>query len=216
MWRVAVPVALIGVGYVGGHSENFVDEAKESIQHETREAFPRFHTHLDDYSRHAPIVAAFALTAAGVHGARGVVPFTLIYGLSHVLNATLTSNLKRLSQERRPDVLTDFSSFPSAHTSEAFMTATLLHEQFGKTHPWLSVGGYSVAVATGAMRVLNNRHWVSDVMAGAAVGFLSAETAWRLYPLLARQLPAHWGQKLLLVPTYTPGGAVGAALAVRL
>jgi membrane-associated phospholipid phosphatase len=154
--------------------------------------------------------------AVGVHGERGVVPFTLIYGLSHVLNTTLTSNLKRISQERRPDVLNDFSSFPSAHTSEAFMTATLLHEQFGKTHPWLSVGGYSVAVATGAMRVLNDRHWVSDVVAGAAAGFLSAEVAWRIYPVLARQLPARWGQKLLLVPTYTPGGAVGAALSVCL
>jgi hypothetical protein len=41
VWRVAVPVALIGVGYMGCN-ENFVDEAKEAIQHETREAFPRF------------------------------------------------------------------------------------------------------------------------------------------------------------------------------
>ncbi|WP_133271793.1 phosphatase PAP2 family protein [Hymenobacter radiodurans] len=214
-WRVAVPVALIGLGYAG-RNENFVDEAKEAIQHETREAFPQFHTHLDDYSRHAPIALAFALQTAGLHGERGLLPFTLIYGLSHVVNTTLTSGLKRLAQERRPDVAADFSSFPSAHTSEAFMTATLLHEQFGKTHPWVSVAGYSMAVATGTMRVLNDRHWTSDVMAGAAVGFLSAETVWRLYPVLARQLPGHWGQKMLLVPTYAPNGAVGAALALHL
>ncbi|MBC6606468.1 phosphatase PAP2 family protein [Hymenobacter sp. BT188] len=214
-WRVAVPVALIGLGYIG-RNENFVDEAKEAIQYETREAFPQFHSHLDAYTRHAPIVAAFALQAAGLRGERGVVPFTLIYGLSHVVNSTLTSGLKYLVQERRPDVAADFSSFPSAHTSEAFMAATLLHEQFGHAHPWLSVAGYSVAVATGTMRVLNDRHWASDVVAGAAVGFLSAETVWRLYPVLVRRLPRHFGQKMLLIPTYASGGTVGAALAVHL
>ena len=38
--------------------------------------------------------------------------------------------------------------------------------------PWYAVGGYAVATFTGVMRVLNNRHWISDVLSGAGIGIL--------------------------------------------
>ncbi|MFD2785376.1 phosphatase PAP2 family protein [Hymenobacter rubripertinctus] len=212
--RTAIPLTLVTLGYFS-RNENMLDEFKEELREETREHFPQFSTTLDDYSRHAPIWMAYGLYAGGMKGERGVVPFSICYGLSHALSTGLVSNLKRISHTRRPDVATDFSSFPSAHTAEAFMTATLLHEQFGKDRPWVSVAGYTVATATGAMRMLNDRHWVTDVVAGASIGFLSAEAVWRLYPAVARLLPARLGQKLLLLPTYAPGGTVGAVLVVR-
>lgn len=212
--RVAVPLSLIGVAWLS-NQDNLLRQAKREIQEETFEAFPTFDTHLDDYTRHVPVAAAYALQLAGVKGERGPVPFTLIYLLAHQVNMGVTSNLKRLVREQRPDSPTDFSSFPSAHTSEAFMTATLLHEQYGKVSPWISVGGYAVATATGTMRVLHNRHWVTDVLAGAGIGFLSAEAVWRVYPALTRLLPTRLSRKLLLVPTYAPGGALGLAVAIR-
>jgi membrane-associated phospholipid phosphatase len=214
VWHTAVPVGLIALGYIS-RNENVLDEAKEKMREETLENFPHFHTSLDDYSRHFPIVVAYGLYAGGMKGERGVVPFTIIYGLSHALSTGIVGQLKNVSDTKRPDNATDFSSFPSAHTAEAFMTATLLYEQFGRTRPWLAVGGYTIATATGALRMLNNRHWVTDVLAGASIGALSAEAVWRLYPAAARLLPGCVGQKLLLVPTYAPGGAVGFALAVK-
>ncbi|HAO64286.1 MAG TPA: phosphatidic acid phosphatase, partial [Porphyromonadaceae bacterium] len=58
----------------------------------------------------------------------------------------------------------------------AFVAATILHKEYGMTRsPWFSVGGYALATATGVMRVLNNRHWISDVMAGAGIGIISTE-----------------------------------------
>ena len=213
-WRVAVPVTLITLGYIS-RNENMLDELKEEVHEETRENFPNFHTRLDDYSRHMPIWGAYGLYAVGLKGERGVIPFTICYGLSHALSSGVVSNLKRIGHTQRPDDPTDFSSFPSAHTAEAFMTATLLHEQFGKGRPWVSVAGYGVATATGAMRMLNNRHWVTDVLAGAGIGFLSAEAVWRVYPLAARLLPDRLGHKLLLLPAYMPGGSVGATLVIR-
>ncbi|TGE22090.1 phosphatase PAP2 family protein [Hymenobacter aquaticus] len=212
--RVAVPLSLIGVAWLSSQ-DNVLRRAKIELQEETREAFPTFDTRLDDYTRRVPVAAAYALQLAGVKGERGIVPFTLIYLLAHQMNMGLTSNLKKICREQRPDIPTDFSSFPSSHTSEAFMTATLLHEQYGKVSPWISVGGYAVATATGTMRVLHNRHWVTDVVAGAGIGFLSAEAVWRVYPALTRLLPTKVAQKLLLVPTYAPGGAMGVALAIR-
>lgn len=214
VWHTAVPVGLIALGYIS-RNENVLDEAKEKMREETLENFPHFHTSLDDYSRHFPMVVAYGLYAGGMKGERGVVPFTIIYGLSHALSTGVVGQLKNISDTKRPDNATDFSSFPSAHTAEAFMTATLLYEQFGRTRPWLAVGGYTMATATGALRMLNNRHWVTDVLAGASIGALSAEVVWRLYPAAARLLPGRLGQKLLLVPTYAPGGAVGVALAVK-
>jgi len=214
LWRVAVPVTLVALGYVS-RNENVLDEMKEEVNEETREHFPHFRTSIDDYSRHLPVWGAYGLYALGVKGQRGVVPFTVCYGLSHALSSSLVSNLKRVGHTQRPDDAADFSSFPSAHTAEAFMTATLLHEQFGRDRPWVSVAGYSVATATGAMRMLNNRHWVTDVLAGAGIGFLSAETVWRLYPVAAQLLPRTIGHKLLLLPAYLPGGSLGATLVVR-
>ena len=57
----------------------------------------------------------------------------------------------------------------------------MLHKEYGLTRsPWWSVAGYGVATATGVMRVLNNRHWVSDVMSGAGIGILSTELGYAL------------------------------------
>ena len=50
--------------------------------------------------------------------------------------------------------------------------------------PWFSVAGYGIATATGVMRVLNNRHWVSDVMSGAGIGIFAGELGYALADLL--------------------------------
>jgi hypothetical protein len=50
------------------------------------------------------------------------------------------------------------------------MAAAMLHKEYGGRSPWFSIGGYSVAALTGVSRLMNNRHWMSDVVAGAAIG----------------------------------------------
>ena len=77
----------------------------------------------------------------------------------------------------RPDG-TDNESFPSGHTAVAFCGATVLHKEYGKTSPWISVAGYTVATITAVDRVRRNRHHWEDVAAGAAIGFLSAQASY--------------------------------------
>lgn len=67
--------------------------------------------------------------ATGHRSERNAVSFTLIYLVTHELDKGVVSNLKRLSSEARPDNPADLSSFPSSHTAQAFLTATLLHYQ---------------------------------------------------------------------------------------
>lgn len=217
--RVGIPSVLVGVGVLA-HSPLYNEmlwRAKEEMQHETQEVFGGFDAHgIDDYTRHVPLAIAYGMMASGHRGERTAVSFTLIYLMAHELDAAVVSNLKRITAEPRPYDANDLSSFPSSHTSQAFLTATLLHEQYGRQYPWLSVGGYAVATATGAMRLLGNKHWATDVLAGAGIGFLSAETVWHLYPVLTRLVPGHTARKLLLVPTYAPGGGAGVAMALSL
>jgi len=67
-------------------------------------------------------------------------------------------------------------SFPSGHTKAAFMTATFLNYVLCQCYPesvwkWPVIGGaYTVAFVSGALRVMAGSHFLSDVIAGAAIG----------------------------------------------
>ena len=105
-------------------------------------------------------------------------------GMSYALMAVLVNGIKNTAKEMRPDG-SSANSWPSGHTATAFVGATMLHKEYGLTRsPWFSVAGYGVATATGVMRVLNNRHWVSDVMSGAGLGILSGELGYALCDLM--------------------------------
>ena len=83
--------------------------------------------------------------------------------------AVTVNGLKYTIKRMRPDG-SRRNSFPSGHTATAFMTATMLHKEYGWRSPWFSIGGYTAAAVTGVSRLLNNRHWMTDIAAGAAIG----------------------------------------------
>lgn len=58
-------------------------------------------------------------------------------------------------------------SFPSHHTSFAFSLATVSSERIGRGFGWI---GYPLAGLVGLSRIHDDRHWASDVLAGAAIG----------------------------------------------
>jgi membrane-associated phospholipid phosphatase len=63
------------------------------------------------------------------------------------------------------------ASFPSGHTTFAFAVASALHaEAPARWVPWVA---YPAAAAVGWSRVRDDRHWLSDVAAGAALGWWS-------------------------------------------
>jgi len=62
-------------------------------------------------------------------------------------------------------------SFPSSHASVAFTSATLIDRNSGS---WVGVPAYALAGFTAFERVEAGRHYPSDVLAGAAIGTLSA------------------------------------------
>lgn len=69
---------------------------------------------------------------------------------------------------------------PSGHTSFAFMNAEVLYNEFKETSPWLAYSGYLFATGTGTMRVMNNAHFVSDVIVGAGIAMLITKVVYWL------------------------------------
>ena len=143
-----------------------------------------FKTGIDDYTQFFGPVMTVGLKLGGVEGRSDWPRLLASAAMSYGIMAGLVNGIKYSAKEMRPDGSTA-NSWPSGHTATSFIGATLLHKEYGLTRsPWYSVAGYGVATATGVMRVLNNRHWVSDVMSGAGIGILSTELGYALGDLL--------------------------------
>jgi len=139
-----------------------------------------FHTSIDNYTTVLPMVLSTGLNVAGVKGRSKLPRYLASAALSYAIMEIIVQPIKTITSEMRPDGTTA-NSWPSGHTATAFTSATILHKEYGLTRsPWYSVIGYAIATATGTMRVLNNRHWVSDVLSGAGIGIMSTEFAYAI------------------------------------
>jgi len=143
-----------------------------------------FKTGIDDYSQFFGPVMTTGLKIAGVESRNDWGRYLASALMSYGIMAGFVNGIKYTAKEMRPDGSTA-NSWPSGHTATAFVGATILHKEYGMTRsPWYSVAGFGVATATGVMRVLNNRHWVSDVLSGAGIGIMSTELAYALSDVL--------------------------------
>lgn len=142
-----------------------------------------FHHDFDDYLQYMPAVAMVGLKACGVESRSSWGRMLVSDAFSAGVMAIAVNSLKYSCRVMRPDGSTR-NSFPSGHTATAFMMATMLHKEYGHRSPWYSIGGYTLATATGVGRMLNNRHWMSDVMVGAGIGILAAELGYYLADLI--------------------------------
>jgi membrane-associated phospholipid phosphatase len=67
-----------------------------------------------------------------------------------------------------------YSSFPSGHTTVAFAAATVFATEY-RDHPIVPIIAYSAASLIGVSRITENKHWATDVLVGAALGFLAGK-----------------------------------------
>lgn len=181
----AFQMTYIGVPLIIG---GLVVKNEDDHFHDLRNSYiPTFRQHYDDYLQYIPAVAMLGMKIGGIEG-RSSWPRMLVSDAFSVgLMAVTINTLKNTIHVRRPDGSTR-NSFPSGHTATAFMTATMLHKEYGLTQsPWYSVGAYSIATATAVSRMLNNKHWLSDVMVGAGVGILSTELGYFLADLIFKE-----------------------------
>lgn len=181
--HLIVPCALIGVGVIGLESDWLKYQNRE-IREELQENIDRKFT-IDDFSQYVPIAAVYGLKLCGIKGKHDYGDMTVILGTAGVLTGVTVYTVKNFTKVERPDGSAR-NSFPSGHTATAFMGAELLRREYGDVSPWIGVAGYAVAAGTGFFRMYNNRHWLTDVIAGAGIGILGVQAAYWLYPVISK------------------------------
>lgn len=184
MTQVAVPLMLGGVAF---------EWAKQPINDLRNAYVPTFRHKYDDYLQYAPAALMLGLKIGGVKSYSSWGRMLTADAFSVAIMATLVNGIKYTAKSQRPNS-GSHNSFPSGHSATAFMAATMLHKEYGMRSPWYSVAGYTLATVTAYSRLLNNRHWISDVLAGAGVGIISTELGYWIAGLIFKDKGIEWGK----------------------
>ncbi|QLC65828.1 phosphatase PAP2 family protein [Flavobacterium sp. LPB0248] len=183
--QLIIPGVLIGYGVIGLESDQLLS-FNSQIKNEVTEDIDNKIT-IDDFSQYAPAVSVYALNAFGVKGKNNMRDRSVILITSYAIMATTVLSLKSIVHEERPDGSSN-NSFPSGHTATAFMGAEFLYQEYKDKSIWYGIAGYAVATGTGLFRIYNNRHWLTDVAAGAGIGILSTKIAYWINPYITKKL----------------------------
>lgn len=158
-----------------------------------RQGFVRAIGAASDLSDQEPIYAAAGATVAvglAMRDERTIRAGTRLLA-AHLLATALRGIVKQMVDRTRPIVAaengeyeltegerfeSDYNSFPSGHTAGAVAAARALGRHYpGSYHAWLAL-----AAAAAATQVLRSKHYVTDVVAGAAIGLIAEEAVHRL------------------------------------
>lgn len=199
-----IPAIMLGYGATSFLGNNFIRRLDYSTNAELREDHPSFALSIDDQLRYAPAIAVYALDLVGVKAKNNVLDRTIMLAGSYAVVSITAGTLKGFSNRLRPNGSNDHS-FPSGHTSLVFMTAEFLHQEYKDQSIWYSIGGYAIATGTGVLRLYNNAHWVSDVVAGAGLGILSTKVTYLVYPYIKRKLLHGKSANVMISPGYQNG-----------
>jgi len=181
-----IPTVLIGYGIIGIENDGlkfFNSGIREEInQGNIDEKFT-----IDDISQYAPFLSVYGLNAMGVKGKNNFKDRTIILGTAYLIMGTTVNVIKKLTAIERPDGSSK-NSFPSGHTATAFMGAEFLYQEYKDVSIWYGISGYLVATGTGFFRIYNDKHWLTDVAAGAGIGILSTKVAYWIHPFIKRTI----------------------------
>lgn len=164
-------------------------------------------------SRFGAIYEGYTLAAFGLYGVifkdQKVKTTTLLATQACVTGGLLESVVKTFSGRTRPDYYPGYveaepsfkgpfaktsknyagkrsnSSFPSGHATLAFAAATVFAKEY-KTQPVLPIIAYTSATLISLSRITENKHWTSDILVGAALGFLTGRQVVNNYHRFAK------------------------------
>ena len=162
----------------GAAHAQFDTRVRDFVQDGLRKDVPFYG--IGDYTRFAPSVMHVSLGVLGVPSKHALVDRLIEESIAHACGLSAGYLLKFAVSRPRPDG-SDKRSFPSGHTIIAFTGAELTRMDYG--WGWGS-GAYAFALYTGFDRIWGDRHWCTDVLAGACIGILAAHAgAWLLQPV---------------------------------
>ncbi|MBC7847877.1 MAG: phosphatase PAP2 family protein [Flavobacterium sp.] len=131
-----------------------------------------FYTTTDNYLPFVPVVQIYLGKSLGFKPKNNFKQQTINIIVANTIGAAVFTTLKHTVKEERPDQSDDLS-FPSGHTAIVFTNAALLYYEYKDSNLWYASSGFLFASATGILRIANNSHYTSDVLAGAGIGLAS-------------------------------------------
>lgn len=194
VWQKPLPASLTGLTIAVGASPMLFEPMRrqnvlirEEVQMWRRSSFDHKPLLFDNYIQWVPLTSVMALNLFGVNSRHDGWPLLRRTVGCIIISTAITQSLKLAVDEWRPDRGSS-TSFPSGHTSFAFSGAEMLRLEYGQTSPWIPAAGLFVAAVTGFMRIYNDRHWTGDVLAGAAIGIVSADLSYWLNDIIDRRI----------------------------
>lgn len=190
-YRPSVGSLVVGGGMIAYGFAALKWQPLVSFDHTVREKVwednPHSRLAVDDYLQYAPALTVYVLNAAGVKGKHDLRDRTIIYVMANAVLGAGVLGLKHVISAERPDGSGD-DGFPSGHSATAFAAAEFLRQEYKDRSVWYGVAGYTAAIGTSFFRVYNDKHWFSEVVAGAAIGVLSAKAAYWVWPVVEQKL----------------------------
>lgn len=217
-----IPGILIGYGLTT-IKDNGLYSSYEA-QKDVKRVFKGRQSRIDDFLIYSPYIEFAALTLFKVRCKNDLVNTGLLILKSQLIMAAIVFPMKQLTSQMRPyahdslltakrldenldveafkaqykkDKPNAFHSLPSGHTAQAFCAATVVYREYRHKSPWYGIGAYTLASTVGLYRMINNKHWMSDVITGAGIGILSANIAYATHR-------HKWGRKEVcsIFPTF--------------
>jgi membrane-associated phospholipid phosphatase len=172
---------------------------EDAQEHRTRagDRFAESVRHFGQPEVYGTVTAGILTAGLVTHNPRLIRTGTRIAGALAVAGG-VANGLKMVAGRGRPDnpfldedpddfaLFSGHASWPSGHTAMAFAFATALGDELHQ--PVARYGLLAAATAVGWSRINDNRHWLSDVAAGAVIGYTSAKFAsgrWRVFGIRA-------------------------------
>jgi len=150
---------------------------KNKIVAERNQRWSDFSTNVDDYLQYSPVVMAYGLDVFGSESYTDIQNRTAIFIKGELCMIAVTQLLKHTTHIQRPDY-SNYNSFPSGHTAQAFAAATFLSQEYQYKYTWIPYASYGIASSVGILRMANNKHFISDVLVGAGIGILSMKLSY--------------------------------------
>jgi hypothetical protein len=195
-----IPASLITIGALASHSDKFKD-----ILPITRPNPHDRKTPVDDIAQIAVAPTLFIFDALGDEKHHPIDQF-FITALSYGITVLPVRYIKNHYNSLRP--YGGNHSFPSGHTATAFVGSHIIYKEFKDSNPWIAYSGYAMGAFVAGSRVAHDKHWVSDVMAGAGIAMLATELAyWIYFPvrnLITDEANKLFGNDIILSPIIQP------------
>ena len=128
-----------------------------------------FHTSSDNLLLFVPVGQIYLGKYLGFKPKNDFQHQTINIVIANAIMGGIVFGMKYSFKEQRPDNSNNLS-FPSGHTAIAFNNASLLFYEYKEANLWYASSGFVFAIATGILRIANNKHYTSDVLTGAGIG----------------------------------------------